>query len=155
MGINDDVEVYIWEVTVREECEAHGFDQEVYSSWRHAFRMYLWSLVIQVKRCWDRLKNWLAANFPEVLGTVRNGASEEEIKTLEVTLQVKLPLPARVLYRFCDGQGLDVDDSSGSVEKSLFGLIGGYSFYRHLVNVFLLPPLIITFGECIMGLSND
>ncbi|CAI9108654.1 OLC1v1008315C3 [Oldenlandia corymbosa var. corymbosa] len=101
--------------------------------------MYPWSLVIRVKRCWDRLKNWLAANFPEVLGTLRNGATEEEIKNLEVTLQVKLPLPTRVLYRFCDGQELDVDESSGSADKSLLGLIGGYSFYSHLVNVFLLP----------------
>ncbi|KAL3506765.1 hypothetical protein ACH5RR_032147 [Cinchona calisaya] len=113
--------------------------KEAYRTWRDAFHMYPWSLVTRVKRCWDRIKNWLAANFPEVLDTLRRGASEEEIKALEMSLKLKLPLPTRVLYRFCDGQELIADEFTGSTPWSLLGLIGGYSFYEHLVNVSLLP----------------
>lgn len=71
--------------------------------------------------------------------TLRKGASEEEILELEKSLKVKLPLPTRVLYRFYDGQELTSEESSGSVPGNLLGLMGGYSFYDHLVNVSLLP----------------
>lgn len=85
------------------------------------------------------MKIWLAANFPEMVGTLRKGASEDEIKSLEKILKIKLPLPTRVLYRLCNGQELNLDELSGRVPQNLVGLIGGYSFYDHRVNVFLLP----------------
>ena len=96
--------------------------------------MYPWPLVMRVKRCWGRLRNWLSINFLEAEATLRKGVSEVEIQESERILKVKLPLPTRILYRFCDGQ-----ESSGSAGGSSLGLIGGYSFYTHLVNVFLLP----------------
>lgn len=110
-----------------------------YGAWREAFHMYPWSLVIRAKRCWNRIKIWLAANFPEVLDTLHKGAKEDEIKSLEMRLKIKLPLPTRVLYRFCNGQEVKMDEVSGSTPWNLVGLIGGYLFYEHLVNVFLLP----------------
>ncbi|KAJ9556773.1 hypothetical protein OSB04_011387, partial [Centaurea solstitialis] len=114
-----------------------------YRAWREAYGMYPWPLVIRVKNVWDRIKTWLTQNFPEVLPTLRKGASEDEIRELEKSLKVKLPLPTRVLYRFCDGQEPSTDSSSGRMRKNLCGLIGGYSFYNYLVNVFLLPLNLI------------
>lgn len=129
-----------------------------YQTWREDFNRYPWPLVTRVKSCWDRLKEWLAINFPEVLSTLRKGASEEEILELEKSLKVKLPLPTRVLYRFYDGQELSSEESSGSVPGNLLGLMGGYSFYDHLVNVSLLPlhQMIIETKETIghIGLGN-
>ncbi|CAI9776148.1 unnamed protein product [Fraxinus pennsylvanica] len=110
-----------------------------YQAWREAFSMYPWSLVIRAKRCWSRLKSWLAVNFPEVLPTLRQGASESEINEFENSMKVKLPLPTRLLYRFCDGQELPNEEYSGSFPSTLLGIMGGYSLYDHLVNVFLLP----------------
>ncbi|KAL7607970.1 hypothetical protein Lser_V15G14078 [Lactuca serriola] len=112
-----------------------------YGAWREAYGMYPWSLVKRVKDVWDRIKTWLTKNFPEVLPTLRKGASEDEINKLEKCLKVKLPLPTRVLYRFCDGQEQCNPSSRGSTTtlQNLCGLIGGYSFYEYLVNVFLLP----------------
>ncbi|XP_024996046.1 F-box protein SKIP16 isoform X1 [Cynara cardunculus var. scolymus] len=110
-----------------------------YGAWRQAYGMYPWPLVRRVKNIWGRIRSWLTENFPEVLPTLRKGASEDEIQELENSLKVKLPLPTRVLYRFCDGQDPCSDTSSGSMRKNLCGLIGGYSFYNYLVNVFLLP----------------
>ncbi|OIT02365.1 PREDICTED: F-box protein SKIP16 [Nicotiana attenuata] len=129
-----------------------------YQTWREAFNLYPWPLVTRVKRCWGRLRDWLAMNFPEVLSTLRKGASEDEIQELEKSLKVKLPLPTRVLYRFCDGQELTSEEFSGSAAGSLLGLIGGYSFYDHLVNVSLLPlhQMIIETKEIIrhLGFGN-
>ncbi|PSR98303.1 F-box protein [Actinidia chinensis var. chinensis] len=110
-----------------------------YQVWREAFGMYPWPLVTRVKRCWDRLKSWLVANFPEALSTLRKGASEDKINKLENALQVNLPVPTRVLYRFCDGQALMSAEFSGHMLGNPLGLIGGYSFYDHEVNVYLLP----------------
>ncbi|XP_065867218.1 F-box protein SKIP16 [Euphorbia lathyris] len=110
-----------------------------YGLWREAFVMYPWPLVVRVKKCWDRIRNWLATNFPEAGATLQKGASEAQIRQLEHVLKVKLPLPTRVLYRFCDGQAFKEYDSSTSARGNLLGLIGGYSFYHHMVNVFLLP----------------
>lgn len=101
--------------------------------------MYPWPLVKRVKRCWDRLKNWLSTNFPEAEATLRKGASEAEIQGLEKILKVKLPLPTRILYRFYDGQDITGIDLPTTEHGSPLGLIGGYSFYDHVVNVYLLP----------------
>ncbi|KAI3832070.1 hypothetical protein MKX03_008949 [Papaver bracteatum] len=107
--------------------------KETYQIWRKEFSMYPWSLVKRVKRCWGSLKNWMAINFPEAGNTLRKGATEDDIKAVEESLKVKLPLSTKVLYRLCDGQDVKDDMFSG------LGLIGGYSFYDHNVNVYLLP----------------
>lgn len=82
---------------------------------------------------------WLSTNFPEALATLRKGASEDDINELETSLKVKLPFPVRVLYRFCDGQELMSENYNGGIPGIPLGLIGGYSFYDNLVNVYLLP----------------
>ncbi|KAK4566617.1 hypothetical protein RGQ29_002759 [Quercus rubra] len=92
-----------------------------YQAWLEAFSMYPWPLVMRVKRS---------------EATLCKGVSEVEIQKSERILKLKLPLPTRILYRFCDGQEFK---SPGGAGGSLLGLIGGYSFYTHLVNVFLLP----------------
>ncbi|KAK4286600.1 hypothetical protein QN277_003132 [Acacia crassicarpa] len=110
-----------------------------YQIWREAFLMYPWSLVKRVKRCWDRIKTWLTDNFSEAEATLCKGASEDEIQELEIALKVKLPLPTRILYRFQNGQEFTGEHLANSTLGSSLGLIGGYSFYNHLVNVYLLP----------------
>ncbi|KAJ0092495.1 hypothetical protein Patl1_26446 [Pistacia atlantica] len=107
-----------------------------YQTWRESFNMYPWLLVKRVKRCWDRLKNWLTINLPEAKATLRRGASEADIQELEKILKVKLPVPTRILYRFCDGQECSAKDFDSRVG---LGLLGGYCVYGHLVNVYLLP----------------
>ncbi|KAF5207243.1 F-box protein skip16 [Thalictrum thalictroides] len=113
-----------------------------YQLWRHSFSMYPWPLVKRVHNCWSTLKNWLSLHFPEAAHTLQIGASESDIKLLEDKLSVKLPLSTKLLYRFCNGQLLpDHDTPLGSP----LGLIGGYHFYNHLVNVYLLPlPQVIS-----------
>jgi F-box protein 3 len=101
--------------------------------------MYPWSLVKRVKRCWEKLRNWLIVNFPEAESTLNKGASEADIQKVENILRVKLPLPMRILYRFHDGQDLEDKSFPSSLNGSSLGLIGGYSFYDHMVIVSLLP----------------
>ncbi|KAH7572835.1 hypothetical protein JRO89_XS03G0021700 [Xanthoceras sorbifolium] len=110
----------------------------VYQMWREAFVMYPWPLVKRVKRCWDGLKSWLTVNFPEAKATLRRGASEADLHELENMLKVKLPIPTRILYRFCDGQE-SMDINFKGVDSNSLGIIGGYSFYGHFINVYLLP----------------
>lgn len=116
--------------------------KEAYGTWREAFVMYPWSLVKRVKRCWDRINDWLTNHFPEAKSTLCKGASEAEIQELEDLLNVKLPLPTRLIYRFHNGQEisrLDHLDPDTNTFGSSLGIIGGYTFYDHLVNVYLLP----------------
>lgn len=113
--------------------------QEAYQSWREAFGMYPWPLVKRVKRCWDRIKAWLADNFPEAVATLCKGATEAKIQELESALKVKLPLPTRILYRFHNGQEVAKANLVTHTFGSSLGIIGGYSFYNHYVNVYLLP----------------
>ncbi|XP_044498604.1 F-box protein SKIP16-like [Mangifera indica] len=110
--------------------------KETYQAWRESFNRYPWPLVIRVKRCCDRLKNWLTINLPEAKATLRKGASEADIQKLEEILKVKLPLPTRILYRLCDGQECSAYDSDCPVG---LGLIGGYCFNDRSVNVCLFP----------------
>ncbi|KAL1324037.1 hypothetical protein HN51_034228 [Arachis hypogaea] len=113
--------------------------KEAYQSWRQAFGKYPWSLVKRVKRCWDRIEAWLNDNFPEAKATLCKGATEEEILELESALKVKLPLPTRILYRFHNGQEVEKANLVTHTFGSSLGIIGGYSFYSHYVNVYLLP----------------
>ncbi|KAL9233187.1 hypothetical protein vseg_008216 [Gypsophila vaccaria] len=101
-----------------------------YQLWRETFIAYPWTLVKRVKKCWDTLESWMSSHLPEMLTTLRKGASEEELNKVEKILKIKLPLPTRLLYRLHDGQEFKF--------KSL-GLIGGYAVYDHVVNVHLLP----------------
>ncbi|CAL8992718.1 unnamed protein product [Prunus brigantina] len=113
--------------------------KESYQLWREAFNMYPWSLVKRVKKCWDKLRNWLTINFPEAESTLNKGASEADIQELEKILKVKLPLPTRILYRFHDGQDFEDKHFPNSRVGCPLGIIGGYSFYDLLINVYLLP----------------
>ncbi|PWA55502.1 hypothetical protein CTI12_AA424690 [Artemisia annua] len=96
-----------------------------YGAWREAYSMYPWPLVRRVNNVWGRIRSWLTDNFSAVLPTLRKGASEDDLNQLEESLNVKLPLPTRVLYRFCDGQELSNDESMGRVWRNLCGLLGG------------------------------
>lgn len=67
------------------------------------------------------------------------GATLEELDEAESALKCRFPPAVRLLFRLCNGQRipeseLDLDDEyQGDV-----GLIGGYNFSHHFVNVHLL-----------------
>lgn len=113
--------------------------QATYELWNESFGMYPLPLVKRTKQCWEGISSWLATNFPEAKDTLRKGASEAELKLVEDTLELKLPMAMRLLYRFCDGQGTVPRDTSEHRRLAPLGIIGGYEFYDHVVNVHLLP----------------
>jgi cell wall assembly regulator SMI1 len=58
-----------------------------------------------MKTIWDRIHVWLAANAPEVLASLRPGATEEAIRAAEEAMGVTLPDDVKACYRIHDGQG--------------------------------------------------
>lgn len=113
--------------------------------------MYPLELVKRARSFWTSMRNWLAANFPEALNTLNRGASENQINLTERTLGINLPLPTRVLYRFCNGQ-LTLTNRSKIKGFTSLGIIGGYEFYNHFVNVHLLPlEQVVTTTERVSG----
>jgi cell wall assembly regulator SMI1 len=57
-----------------------------------------------MKRVFDRIHVWLADNAPEVLASLRPGATETAIRAAEVAMGVTLPEDVRAAYRIHDGQ---------------------------------------------------
>src|SRR3954467_14721384 len=57
-----------------------------------------------MKCVWDRIHAWLRDNAPEVLASLRPGASEGAIRAAERELGVTLPEDVREFYRIHDGQ---------------------------------------------------
>ncbi|KAF3330886.1 F-box protein SKIP16 [Carex littledalei] len=112
--------------------------KEAYTAWAESFKMYPLELVKRARSFWTAMRNWLAANFPEALNTLNRGASENQIKITERALGISFPLPTRVLYRFCNGQ-LTLTNDSEIKGITNYGIIGGYEFSSHFVNVHLLP----------------
>ncbi|XP_073013427.1 F-box protein SKIP16 [Typha latifolia] len=112
--------------------------KETYKIWFESFGMYPLPFVKRAKNCWNSLRNWMAENFPEVNDTLKKGVSETQIKSAEEALGFKLPMPTKVLYRFCNGQQTVSDNPSESRRLAPLGIIGGYEFYNHLVNVHIL-----------------
>ncbi|CAM6096811.1 unnamed protein product [Calypogeia fissa] len=117
--------------------------KETYKSWQTIFEDYPKPLVMRAKRCWDQIKDWLRINFVEVLDSLVPGASLDEIKAAEKELGFELPAPVRLLYQLCNGQELPFDDEYDDENDAHYinhvGLLGGYYFYQHYVNVRLLP----------------
>ena len=102
-------------------------------SWLRSFRMYPLPLVKRVKMFWTMLKSWLSEFFPGALETFAEGLSDTDIRIAEYELGFQLPMPTKLLYRFCNGQLWRNDLQS-------CGIIGGYEFYYHeMINVHLLP----------------
>ncbi|VAI02672.1 unnamed protein product [Triticum turgidum subsp. durum] len=99
--------------------------------------MYPLPLVKRVKLFWSSLKGWISENFPEALRTLSKGASEAQIRSAEDDLGFKLPMPTKLLYRFCNGQLPFSRNHFEDVRMAPLGIIGGYVFYDHSVNVHL------------------
>lgn len=96
----------------------------------------------RAKLCWDQIKGWLRSNFVEGLNSLVPGASLDEIKAAEKELGFQLPPSVRLLYQLCNGQELSADDceyDNYSECSNYVGLLGGYYFYNHFVNVRFLP----------------
>ncbi|CAO2143947.1 unnamed protein product [Urochloa humidicola] len=103
-----------------------------YKSWFQSFRMYPLPLVKRVKRFWTSLKSWFSEFFPDALETLVEGLSDIDIRIAEYDLGFQLPMPTKLLYRFCNGQIWTNDMES-------CGIIGGYELCYEMANVHLLP----------------
>ncbi|KAG0576337.1 hypothetical protein KC19_5G072400 [Ceratodon purpureus] len=112
-------------------------------SWKATYEAWKSSRLFQrSKLCWDSLRSWAKNNFQEVATSLIPGASLEELAEAESVLKCRFPPAARLLYRLCNGQRipqaeLDCDDEYQE-EAHYIGLIGGYNFSHHYVNVHLL-----------------
>lgn len=113
--------------------------KETYEKWYAAFYMYPSSIVKRAKQCWDTIRDWTSIHFPEVADTLAPGANEEQINKVEKSLGFKLPVPMRVLYRFCNGQNTLKRHFPHNEQLAALGLLGGYEFYDYKANVHLLP----------------
>ncbi|KAL6875645.1 hypothetical protein ACP4OV_013158 [Aristida adscensionis] len=110
-----------------------------YKVWLESFGMYPLPLVKRVKNFWSSLKSWLSEHFPEAFRTLCKGVSEAQLKSAEDDLGFKLPMATKLLYRFCNAQLPFSDNDDANTRISTYGIIGGYAFYEHLVNVHLSP----------------
>jgi cell wall assembly regulator SMI1 len=57
-----------------------------------------------MKAIWDRIHVWLSANAPEVLKSLRPGATDEQLRAAEAEMGVALPDDVKACYRIHDGQ---------------------------------------------------
>ncbi|OEL32970.1 F-box protein SKIP16 [Dichanthelium oligosanthes] len=113
--------------------------QVAYKVWLESFGMYPLPLVKRVKEFWNSMKSWLSENFPEAAKTLCKGVSEAQLKSAEEDLGFKLPMPTKLLYRFCNAQLPFSENDEANKSISTHGIIGGYAFYDHWVNVHLSP----------------
>lgn len=94
-----------------------------------------------MKTTWDRIHVWLAANAPDVLASLRPGATEEAIQVAEREMGVKLPDDVRDCYRFHDGQGCKNEESTppgflyGQHWQSLADILADWHVRMHLVDI--------------------
>ncbi|MBW4679589.1 MAG: SMI1/KNR4 family protein [Microcoleus vaginatus WJT46-NPBG5] len=57
-----------------------------------------------MKIIWERIHNWLAANAPQVLESLKPGATDEEMYQAETFFGVKFPEDFKLSYRVHNGQ---------------------------------------------------
>lgn len=85
------------------------------------------ALYAGVSDMWEAYEKWLAAKLPQI--TLMPAATPEAVRQLEEVLGAELPLEMKCSLRIRNGQNLITN---------LSGLLGGYSFYDHRVEMQLL-----------------
>ncbi|KXZ46223.1 hypothetical protein GPECTOR_46g292 [Gonium pectorale] len=83
--------------------------RHAYASWRLSYGAEYWPYLPRAIRAWERIKGWLAANYPAVHATIQGGASEADLAEAEAALGFRLPPAVKVLYRLHNGQALALD----------------------------------------------
>lgn len=91
-------------------------------------------MYIRVKTIHSNLKSWAMSNFPEILDTFQEGASEQRLLEAEEQLGKVLPLGLRLFYKFFNGQTNFFTIS----HEQQFGLFGCYNFYDYSVSTHFL-----------------
>ena len=123
--------------------------QDAYKTWHTNFAKYPNSLVRRTKKCWDSLRSWASTNYPQLARSLTPGVSESFLDHIEATLGWELPLSVRLLYRFCGGQDYeaiaDDEDMHEDDKRTYAGLLGGYKFYDHNVDVKLLSLEMVVY----------
>ncbi|KAF0896151.1 hypothetical protein E2562_019645 [Oryza meyeriana var. granulata] len=107
--------------------------KDAYKAWFQSFGMYPLPPVKRVKIFWSSFRSWLCEYFPEGLRTLGKGISEAEIAVAECNLGLVLPMPTKLLYRFCNGQ------LHFGREEVSYGIMGGYEYVNQKYTVRLLP----------------
>ena len=69
---------------------------------------------------WDRLKAWLASEYPELGDTLNYGILPEDLAQIEMQFGTALPPAVRQSYLIVDGQ--EAESSAGCSEGLFFGL---------------------------------
>jgi len=57
-----------------------------------------------METCWVKIKEWISKNFPPILDTLNEGATDDDICKLESELGVKLPTDFIEFYKVHNGQ---------------------------------------------------
>lgn len=73
-----------------------------------------------LSRTWDRIRNWLEINYPELGDTLNYGISPADLAEFEAQLGFALPQTVRESYLMTDGQ--EPESAAGCSEGLLFGL---------------------------------
>ncbi|KFM25393.1 F-box protein SKIP16 [Auxenochlorella protothecoides] len=90
-----------------------------------------------VVRAWKDIETWLSKNCPQIIRTLRPGATERQLRAAEATLGFPLPPGLRMILRVHDGQFLRPRGRWQSLD-AFCGIFGGYSLYDDYVTMGLL-----------------
>jgi F-box protein 3 len=113
-----------------------GLDWQPLSSFRaacaqvHPFCKQYGNFALRALHAWQQIHSWLDLHAPQILASLRPGATEAELDDAERMLKVQFPAALRVLYRIHDGQDLDFDRQIDTLRPSMgpsvfHGLFGG------------------------------
>ena len=101
----------------------------------------------RVRRVWLRIEGWLRTHAPEVLESLGEGASNEQIRSAEEALELELPDDFRLSLQFVDGSGVG---SGGLVDEwKLLSIDEVVEQYRGLMDLYergLIPVKVSTEG---------
>lgn len=103
-------------------------------------------LAMRTATMFSRLKGFLHKNgLDGILQSLNPAATPQQIEEVERTLGLELPKQMRLLYQLFDGQSTDIDalidaQRDHGLDPSIWqGILGGYSFYDHIVATRLYP----------------
>ncbi|DBA73013.1 hypothetical protein WJX79_006040 [Trebouxia sp. C0005] len=115
--------------------------RDAYATWHLHFGRYK-SYTKRAIAAWQTIEHWTKAHHPDIYQSLGDPATERQLDDAERLLKVKLPPSLRVIYRLHNGQDLSCDERFPDLmpyDSMFHGLLGGYSFYDHIVCTRLMP----------------
>lgn len=128
--ISDNV---LWKIQCQKVwiCDSKDEGQSWYDKWLSVsseWHPYI-HCYSKIKKAWTKINRCLELKCPAAIEQFNSGVSEDQIKHIEDSMRIKVPIEYRCFLRICDGMKCDIDGISFMGSVTCYDITFQYALY--------------------------